>query len=77
LWGGISGKYGRYKGLFWEKDWATINKGSYSGIIVPIVQEILQQFPDLQFQQDNTKGDYIERHYLEVYRSYKRLREVI
>ena len=56
FWGSISGKYGKHKGLFWEKDWETINKGSYSGIIVPIIQEILQQYPELLFQQDNAKG---------------------
>ena len=56
FWGSISGKYGRHKGLFWEKDWETINEGSYSGIIIPIVQQILQEYPDLQFQQDNAKG---------------------
>ena len=55
FWGSISGKYGRHRGLFWEKNWETINEGSYSGIIVPIVQEILQQYPELVFQQDNTK----------------------
>jgi hypothetical protein len=42
FWGSISGKYGRYKGLFWEKDWETINEGSYSGIIIPIVDDILR-----------------------------------
>ncbi|SRR6266487_6271148 len=115
FWGSISGKYGRHKGLFWEKDWETINKGSYSGIIIPIVQEILQQYLDLYFQQDNAKGhvasftksvfnsigiqpiywppfsldlnpietlwndmkDYIQEHYLEVHRSYKRLRAAV
>ena len=115
FWGSISGKYGRYKGLFWEKDWESINEGSYSGIIIPLVQEILQQYPDLQFQQDNAKGhaasfmksvfesigiqpiywpvfspdlnpietlwndikDYIQEHYPEVYRSYKRLRAAV
>ena len=56
FWGSISGKYGRHRGLFWEKDWETINEGSYSGIIVPVVQEILQQYPELHFQQDNAKG---------------------
>ena len=56
FWGSISGKYGRHRGLFWEKDWETINEGSYSGIIIPIVQEILEQYPELVFQQDNAKG---------------------
>ena len=56
FWGCISGKYGRYKGLFWEKDWETINKGSYCGIIVPLVLEALREHPELLFQQDNAKG---------------------
>lgn len=56
FWGSISGKYGRHRGLFWEKDWETINEGSYSGIIIPIVDEIVIQYPELQFQQDNAKG---------------------
>jgi hypothetical protein len=56
FWGSISSKYGRHRGLFVEKDWETINKGSYSGIIVPAVQEILEQYPELSFQQDNAKG---------------------
>jgi hypothetical protein len=42
--------------LFWEKDWETINEGSYSGIIIPVVDEILQEHPELLFQQDNAKG---------------------
>ncbi len=53
FWGTISIRYGRHKGIFWEKDWETINEGSYSGIIIPLVQEILQEHPDLQFQQAN------------------------
>jgi hypothetical protein len=56
FWGSISGKYGRHRGLFWEKDWETINEGSYSGIIIPVVDDILRQFPELSFQQDNAKG---------------------
>jgi hypothetical protein len=42
--------------LLWEKDWETINEGSCSGIIIPIVDEILQEHPELYFQQDNIKG---------------------
>ncbi len=56
FWGSISGKYGRHRGLFWEKDWETINEGSYAGIVIPIVDEILQEHPELLFQQDNAKG---------------------
>jgi hypothetical protein len=33
FWGSISGRYGRYKGLFWEKDWETVNEGSYSELL--------------------------------------------
>jgi len=115
FWGSISGKYGRHRGLFWEKKWENINEGSYSGIIIPIVDEILKQYPELHFQQDNAKGhasafarsvfeaagirvmewppcspdlnpieiiwddmkDYIQEHYPEVHRSYKRLRAAI
>lgn len=42
--------------MFWEKDWETINEGSCCGIIIPIVDEILQQYPELYFQQDNAPG---------------------
>jgi transposase len=115
FWGSISGKYGRHRGLFWEKDWEPINEGSYSGIIIPIIQETLQQYPHLQFQWDNAKGhasaytksvfqsidirpiywpafspdlnpietlwddmkDYIQEHYPEAHRSYKRLRATV
>jgi transposase len=55
FWGTISGKYGRHRGLFWEKNWEKINAGSYSGIVIPIVEDILRQYPELQFQQDNAK----------------------
>jgi hypothetical protein len=41
FWASILGKYGRHKGLFWEKDWETINEGSYLGIIIPIIDNIL------------------------------------
>jgi hypothetical protein len=56
FWGSMSGKYGRHRGLFWEKGWEKINAGSYSGIIVPVVDEIIQEHPELLFQQDNAKG---------------------
>jgi hypothetical protein len=31
-------------------------RGSYSGIVILVVDEILRRYPELQFQQDNTKG---------------------
>jgi hypothetical protein len=49
FWGCISGKYGKHRGLFWEKDWENINEGSYSGIIIPIIDEEIQAHPELLF----------------------------
>lgn len=56
FWGSISGRYGRHRGLLWEKDWELINEGSYSGIMIPIVDEILEEHSELQWQQDNAPG---------------------
>jgi hypothetical protein len=36
------------------KEWETINEGYYRGVLV--VDEILQQFLELQFPQENAKG---------------------
>jgi hypothetical protein len=53
----IESRYQRKIGwMFWEKDWETISAGSYSGIIIPVIQDILSQYSDLSFQQDNAKG---------------------
>lgn len=65
FWGSISDKYGRHRGVFWEKDWETINEGGYSGIIILIIDDILRQCPELQFQQDNAKG-YFSKFTLSV-----------
>jgi hypothetical protein len=64
----ISGKYSRHRGLFLKNNWETINKGSYSGIIVPVVQEILEQYPELSFPQDNAKG-HLSAFYISVLNS--------
>ena len=52
FWGCFSGME---KGtcLFWEKDWGTINKDSYSERIIPVVQGWMRLRPGLQFMQDN------------------------
>ena len=49
----LSGFKGRSDGCFGA--WETINEGSYSGIIIPVVDEILEQYPDLQFQTVDTQ----------------------
>ena len=39
--------------LFWEKEWGTINKESYTQRIVPLVDGWLRLYPGLLFMQDN------------------------
>jgi len=56
FWGCISGKYGKGLGIFWEKEWGTITKESYSIHIVPHIAEYLKNHPGLYFQQDNAPG---------------------
>jgi transposase len=56
FWGCISGKYGKGIGIFWEKEWKSINKFSYCERIVPRVAEYLSTYSGLYFQQDNAPG---------------------
>lgn len=56
FWGSISGNYGRREGLFWEKDWETINESSYSGIIILLVQEIYQRILSFNSNKITLKG---------------------
>jgi len=37
FWGCFSGKYGKGPGIFWEKEWGTINEETYQEWIVPII----------------------------------------
>jgi transposase len=55
FWGCFSGST---KGpcLFWEKEWKSINKESYSERIVPLVDGWLQLNPLLRFMQDGAPG---------------------
>jgi hypothetical protein len=69
FWGCISGIYGKGFGIFWEKEWKTINKQSYSQRIVPLVYNYLSTHPWLSFQQDGGPGHNAE-YTLEVFRQH-------
>jgi hypothetical protein len=56
FWGCISGKYGKGKGLFWEKEWKTITTQSYCEHTVPVIYTYLFHHPGLSFQQDGGSG---------------------
>ena len=56
FWGCISGRYGKGEGLFWEKEWKTINQFSYSERIIPRVAQYIAEHQGLIFQQDNAPG---------------------
>jgi transposase len=56
FWGSISGISGKEKGVFWEKAWGSINERSYSARILPLIADILEDRPQLLFQQDNASG---------------------
>jgi hypothetical protein len=56
FWGCISGKYGKGRGLFWEKEWGTITTKSYCEHTVPVIVNYLFNHPGLYFQQDGGAG---------------------
>jgi hypothetical protein len=39
--------------VFWEKNWGRINQNTYIEHILPVLDEWLQQHPQIQFIQDN------------------------
>jgi hypothetical protein len=43
-------------GIFWEKDWGTINSESYQAHIIPIVHGYMTMNPGLIFMQDGAPG---------------------
>lgn len=55
-WGTFSGLYGRGPGIFWEKEWGSINAKSYVGHILPVLNEYMRSHPGLIFMQDNAPG---------------------
>jgi hypothetical protein len=42
--------------VFWEKNWGHINQASYIEHIIPVLDDWLQQHPELRFIQDNAPG---------------------
>ena len=56
FWGCMSGKYGKGPGLFWEKDWGSINATSYQEHTVPIIHGWLRLNPTLVLMQDGAPG---------------------
>jgi len=56
FWGYISGKYGKGRGLFWEKEWGIIMTKSYCEYIISILFNYLFNYPRLSYQQDGRAG---------------------
>jgi transposase len=55
FWGGISGRFGKGPGLFWEKSWGTITSQSYCEHVVPLIASYIGQ-TGLVLMQDNAAG---------------------
>jgi hypothetical protein len=60
FWGSFSGASGKGPGVFWEKEWGSINEESYQEHTVPIIHEWLlinkDSNVDLDLMQDNAAG---------------------
>ena len=56
FWGCFSGLHGKGPGLFWEKDWGSINKDTYCAHTVPIIHGWIRMHPELILMQDNAPG---------------------
>lgn len=55
FWGGISGRFRKGPGLFWEKGWRTINLQSYCEHVVPLMADYVRR-GGLLLMQDNARG---------------------
>lgn len=56
FWGCISRKYGKGRGLFWEKEWGTITTKTYCEYTIPALLNYLFNHPGLSYQQDGGAG---------------------
>jgi transposase len=64
FWGCILGKYGKGEGLFWEKEWKTITKATYTKHMLPVVWRYIFNHLGLKFQQDGGPGHIAAVQYL-------------
>lgn len=55
FWGSFSGKI-KGPGVFWEKDWGTINQQTYCECIVPLIYGWIRMNPYLSLMQDGAPG---------------------
>ena len=39
--------------VFWEKDWGTMNSAKYNNHILPDIQQLIREYPELIFRRDN------------------------
>ena len=58
FWGCFSGKYGKGPGIFWEKEWGTINEETYQEWIVPIIDGWIWLHSGQLLMQDNAPGHH-------------------
>ena len=56
FWGCFSGIAGKGPSLFWEKEWGTINKDSYTERIVLLIDGWLRMHPGQTLMQDGASG---------------------
>jgi hypothetical protein len=56
FWGCFSGRTGKGPGIFWEKEWKSINKTSYILHTIPVIDAFMKQYPTLQLMQDHAPG---------------------
>ena len=61
--------------VFWEKKWGHINQDSYIEHIVPVLDDWLQQHPELSFIQDNAPGHKEQKTQAEIIR--REMRKII
>jgi hypothetical protein len=60
FWGCFSGLNNKKPGIFWEKDWGSINKISYYQHTVPIIYSWIRMHPEQLLIQDNTPGYIVQ-----------------
>ena len=55
FWGSFSGNV-KGPGMFWEKDWGTINQYTYQAHTVPMIDGWMRMHPHLSLMQDGAPG---------------------